>query len=316
MNGEESGMERLIETTGDRAGNAAIRYIFFLVVAVVCPKEFAGAQTFRMQGGGAAWFSDRRSPLSTQLSRTGLHKPIPPGEITSDTLWFLPPAVSGDPQNPVLTRIIRNASVQLDSVTFPDDRMLDISLVHAGCNDTLVHGLTNSGSDFIRTAFADSAAVSIIDGIPPFSGEFAPTKPLSQFTGRDATGSYIVQIFNHSALATGTLEDWSIALDFATVFTSAGAGPADMPDRFLLFQNFPNPFNPSTTIRFAIPQRSRVTLALFDLLGRHVATLLEGEEEAGYHQVRFDGSNLASGIYFCRFTAGDFAAMKRLLLLR
>ncbi len=87
------------------------------------------------------------------------------------------------------------------------------------------------------------------------------------------------------------------------------------PSSFTLLQNYPNPFNPSTTIRFALPQRSHVTLTVFNCLGQQVATLVQGEEEAGYHQVRFDGSGLSTGVYLYRLQAGSYVQTRKLLLL-
>jgi hypothetical protein len=88
------------------------------------------------------------------------------------------------------------------------------------------------------------------------------------------------------------------------------------PMGFELSQNYPNPFNPSTTIRYALPQRARVALTVFNTLGQQVSTLVNGSEEAGYHDVRFDGGDLASGVYFYRLRAGGYVASKRLLLIR
>jgi hypothetical protein len=85
---------------------------------------------------------------------------------------------------------------------------------------------------------------------------------------------------------------------------------------FVLEQNFPNPFNPSTTIRYNLPERSHVTLMVFSTLGQHVSTLVNGEEEVGYHDVRFDGSDLPSGVYIYRIQAGRFTEAKKLLLVR
>jgi photosystem II stability/assembly factor-like uncharacterized protein len=88
------------------------------------------------------------------------------------------------------------------------------------------------------------------------------------------------------------------------------------PSTYALDQNFPNPFNPSTTIRYGLPHKSAVQLTVFNTLGQQVAVLQKGESEAGYHEVRFDGRNLSSGLYFYRLQAGDFVQTRRLLLLR
>jgi len=91
---------------------------------------------------------------------------------------------------------------------------------------------------------------------------------------------------------------------------------ADLPEHYLLSQNYPNPFNPSTIIRYGLPNRAHVTLSVLNTLGQQVATLVQGQQQAGSYEVKFDGSALASGMYFYRLQAGDFVATKRLLLLK
>ena len=83
-----------------------------------------------------------------------------------------------------------------------------------------------------------------------------------------------------------------------------------------LAQNYPNPFNPTTTIQYSMPRRAAVTLIVYNTLGQQVAVLVNGSEGAGYHEVKFDGSGLASGVYFYRLQAGNFVQTKELLLLR
>jgi hypothetical protein len=92
------------------------------------------------------------------------------------------------------------------------------------------------------------------------------------------------------------------------------------PEEFFLSQNFPNPFNPSTQIQYAILQRSKVVLGIFNILGREVGTLVDEFQEAGSYTVPFSGRGLASGVYFYRLhaTGADqqFVQTKKLLLLR
>lgn len=93
------------------------------------------------------------------------------------------------------------------------------------------------------------------------------------------------------------------------------------PDWFRLDAPYPNPFNPSTTLTFNLPQACPVSLRVFDVLGRNVATLLaspipNGTMSAGTHSVLFDGSRLASGVYFARLTAGDQSVVRKLVLMR
>ena len=88
------------------------------------------------------------------------------------------------------------------------------------------------------------------------------------------------------------------------------------PAQFALEQNYPNPFNPSTTIRYGLRARSNVRLTMFNSVGQEVATLVNEIQEEGYHDLQFNGSRLASGVYFYRIQAGDYLATKKLLLMK
>jgi len=89
-----------------------------------------------------------------------------------------------------------------------------------------------------------------------------------------------------------------------------------MPKFFLLEQNYPNPFNPTTTIRYDIPKLSHVTLVIYDILGRQVEELVNGEKTPGSYQAVFNASNLPSDVYFYRLQAGTYHDTKKLLLLK
>jgi len=90
----------------------------------------------------------------------------------------------------------------------------------------------------------------------------------------------------------------------------------DLPLQIVLHENYPNPFNPGTTINFELPRSSVVRLSVFDMLGREVSVLVNERKDAGLHEVRFDGSGLASGVYLYRLQAGTYIQTRKLLLLR
>jgi hypothetical protein len=102
------------------------------------------------------------------------------------------------------------------------------------------------------------------------------------------------------------------------VFATAAAKETIVPKKFSLMQNYPNPFNPSTVITYELPKQADVTLTVYDLLGREVATLVNEEEHAGRHTVMFsaDKSRISSGMYFYQLRAGIFSAQRTMLILK
>jgi hypothetical protein len=85
---------------------------------------------------------------------------------------------------------------------------------------------------------------------------------------------------------------------------------------FSLYQNYPNPFNPKTTFTFTLPSRSFVTLKVYDLIGREIATLVNNYLFAGSYSQQWDAANVSSGIYFYRLQAGSYSETKKLILLK
>ncbi|MGA9365006.1 MAG: T9SS type A sorting domain-containing protein, partial [Bacteroidota bacterium] len=100
------------------------------------------------------------------------------------------------------------------------------------------------------------------------------------------------------------------------VWVAQATQVVELPKAFSLSQNYPNPFNPSTVIRYALPKDAMVTLEIFNILGQRVALAVNEEQKAGNHEVIFQNSTLGSGIYFCRLTAGEFTATKKMVLIR
>jgi hypothetical protein len=90
----------------------------------------------------------------------------------------------------------------------------------------------------------------------------------------------------------------------------------EIVDTFSLFQNYPNPFNPSTVIRFSVPAECYVSLKVYDILGREIKTLINGDIPAGTYHIQFNAGSLSSGVYFYTLRAADYIEMKRMVLTR
>jgi pimeloyl-ACP methyl ester carboxylesterase len=91
---------------------------------------------------------------------------------------------------------------------------------------------------------------------------------------------------------------------------------SSVPMEYRLLQNYPNPFNPTTAIRYELPRSSQVRLSVYDMLGREVSVLVKERRDPGVHEVKFDASNLPSGVYLYRLRAGDFIQSRKFVLLR
>ncbi|MBT8386804.1 MAG: T9SS type A sorting domain-containing protein, partial [Ignavibacteria bacterium] len=88
------------------------------------------------------------------------------------------------------------------------------------------------------------------------------------------------------------------------------------PTEFKIFQNFPNPFNPSTKIKYALPKNAFVNLTVYNVLGKTVTTLVNEEKRAGNYEIIFYASEIPSGIYFYRLTTNDFISTKKMILVK
>jgi hypothetical protein len=89
-----------------------------------------------------------------------------------------------------------------------------------------------------------------------------------------------------------------------------------MVREFSLSANYPNPFNPSTSISYSIPENTLVTLKIYDVLGNEVVELINEQKESGNYQIDFNASELSSGIYYYTLTAGNFTSTKKMILMK
>jgi len=171
-------------------------------------------------------------------------------------------------------------------------------------------------------------ALDYVNVTPDSAVTIAPTAfALPSFSSQDlrfsihppllASGTtYNAKVLIDSRFGQGTTHFEKTMIFVTTGTLSVPAQTSDLPTVFALHQNYPNPFNPTTTISYGLPQKSHVSLKVYNTLGQLVATLVNDEQEAGYREVKFDGSDLASGVYFYQLQAGSYVNTKKLLLLR
>ncbi len=124
-----------------------------------------------------------------------------------------------------------------------------------------------------------------------------------------------IVIFDNTKNPSNAL-NWGVRNVSVAFITAVTTEKTVSPASFHLAQNFPNPFNPATTIRFSTPSAGKVKLTVYNLYGEVVRTLVNGEMAAGDHLATFDGSDLASGVYFCRLEAGNLAATQKMILAK
>lgn len=141
----------------------------------------------------------------------------------------------------------------------------------------------------------------IIDYNDPFNKGDCATSILI-----DKTNSILISGFSYNSMVTIKY----------TQLMSVNPISKYLPNQSELKQNYPNPFNPVTTIKYDIPKEMKVTIKIYDLIGKEVATLVNEMKQPGYYEAKFNGNNLASGVYFYKIEAGDFIAVKKMVLMK
>src|SRR4030095_12076862 len=233
-----------------------------------------------------------------------VNKPILDNQTTFDTISLnIPNAFN-----------VVDVNVRIDTIlhTFCGD--LTLTVYHLAANSILSQNRGGGGDNFINTVFNDSAAIPISGGTPPFTGSFRPETPLSSFNNNPVNGLWVLSVNDNANIDTGFLKAWCIVVSYQTL--TGGIQTIEIPNYYSLSQNYPNPFNPVTNIKYTIPKTGIVKLKVFDVLGKEVRTLVNELKSPGVYNVDFDASNLASGIYFYRIEAGDFTAVKKMMLVK
>ncbi|HLP15415.1 MAG TPA: T9SS type A sorting domain-containing protein [Bacteroidota bacterium] len=206
--------------------------------------------------------------------------------------------------------------------------------------DTLVVAGTADGNLFY-TSYRDPRFMRRDGGAQSITGHILLC--LASRTGELFAGDWIGRVYvlrwNGSrwlsdVLQMGTDAVTAVAVDTAYVYAAVGSSlvrfhypqssahqnqneaKSELPTACVLDQNFPNPFNPSTTIRFTLPNAQQVRVSVYDILGNEVAELVNGVTDAGTHAVRFDPHGIPSGLYVCRLRAGTYSEIRKMLYVK
>jgi hypothetical protein len=109
---------------------------------------------------------------------------------------------------------------------------------------------------------------------------------------------------------------YSSVFNFTTTVTGISKNGAEIPGKFMLYGNYPNPFNPVTNIRFDLPNHSEVSLQVYNIEGKLIDNLVKGVFEAGIYNISYDAGSLPSGIYFYKLTAGNYTQTRKMVLVK
>ncbi|MDG5766137.1 alpha-amylase family glycosyl hydrolase [Balneolales bacterium ANBcel1] len=171
-------------------------------------------------------------------------------------------------------------------------------------NDQDVYAFTRSVDEdqvFVMYNLSDSEQTVTLESNDGYSGQYREI-----FTG---------SVSNYHGQETVTLPAWGYRV-YERLGDPTSSMTDELPERYSLHQNYPNPFNPATTIAYELPEAVHVEIAVFDMLGRRAATLVNNRQEPGAHTVNFDASGLSSGTYLIRMQAGQHTFTRKMMLLK
>jgi subtilisin-like proprotein convertase family protein len=210
--------------------------------------------------------------------------------------------------------VITDFNFKMESLIHSYDGDVSFSIISPSGQEVELSSNNGSGGDnYTNTVFDDSAAALISTGTAPFTGTFRGENPLQVFIGQNVHGNWILKVSDNANIDTGHVEKYCLQIQYVSLI---GIAENNIPRYFELKQNYPNPFNPVTKIKYSIPKQAYVLLTVYDILGREVSRSIDGIKPAGNYELTFDGTNLASGVYFYRITAGDFTDIKKMVLIK
>jgi photosystem II stability/assembly factor-like uncharacterized protein len=275
--------------------------------------------------GGGTWARIATEPAQVR-SEAGWSNSL--AVVGSSNIWF------GTSSNRIYRSTDAGASWSWSRVPFENSIALAFSDVQyglAGSDSGATARTTDGGATWLPMSIGNGGPVYAIsatasDFFAACGGTVYRSGTHGALWSASFTGS-IGSLFHLNMVANGlTVSGWIVSsagniAAFSGTPSSVGTKINPGPREFVLQQNYPNPFNPQTRIEFALPHAAHVSLKVFNAVGEEVATLVDNMISAGTHDVEWNGRNrfgasVASGVYFYRVVAGEFAATKKMLLVK
>ncbi len=265
-------------------------------------------------GGSSTWWSQMYGQApDPALALPYLHWPQEGNTVQDPSKIYQTSEIFSSPSNPAPGDTV-TTSVRIHNYSLiPTDTSVQVSFYV---------GNPDNGGTIIKSLSGDSV-FSTSSYIPSRGSQIVTVKWLapSQVNTRLVTDFDYVQLWavvdpgnTMKEIHKSNNRGWSI-LEVPGIVTSVN-GKTQVPVAFSLGQNYPNPFNPTSTISYSVPKEGRVTLKVYDILSREVATLVDAVKQPGRYHVSFDGSRYASGVYFYRLSSGGQTLTKKMLLLK
>ncbi len=200
------------------------------------------------------------------------------------------------------------------NINHPNDGELLIMLRSPSDNQITLSSYNGSGgANYSNTTFDDSAAVSIVNGTPPYTGSYKPQNSFANMLNTNLNGNWVLRLYDKAAGNQGTLLNWCIIFKYYIPVSITGNST---PVSFELKQNYPNPFNPVTRIGFSLAKNTHLRLKIYDQLGREVQTLIDGYFTQGKYETIWNAKNFPSGVYYYRIETDDKSETRRMLLAK
>ncbi len=198
-------------------------------------------------------------------------------------------------------------------------RVSDLEVTLTAPNGESRTVMANNGgtNNNVLTIFFDGAAeeLSSTEFLAPWANSVKPNQSFGNFGNSPARGEWTLKVVDATNGTLHTLLGWGIRLNNSNTVGIQQLS-AEIPSKFELAQNYPNPFNPTTSIKFALPKSGFVSLKVYDIVGKEVATLVNEQLTAGTYEHNFNASALSSGVYFYRIDADNFTEIKKMMLVK